>query len=244
MAAEQDANAVYSLGSSQGESARLMRQADELAADSRVLLDRVGLRPGQTAIDPPHPAFDRIREIFLETFRRNGADPHIGRKLPEMFRAAGLTEGGVEALAAVYSAGHTRRMIVPNLVASMRPHVLEMGLASESEAGPARLGGPGAPRRPAHPHHVRHSVPGLGPQARLTGPAAALRAMRVSHSSRCRFARFPSYPACMVGLSGLTGRRRRAVPLHTGRYWSRHDGIPHCRRGRGARSAAGARGMH
>jgi len=47
----QDANAVYALGSSTVESARLQRQADELAPDSAALLDRVGLRPGQSAID-------------------------------------------------------------------------------------------------------------------------------------------------------------------------------------------------
>jgi SAM-dependent methyltransferase len=46
-----DAAAVYPLGSSHGESARLRRQADELAADTAVLLDRTGLRPGQSAID-------------------------------------------------------------------------------------------------------------------------------------------------------------------------------------------------
>jgi hypothetical protein len=50
-ATEQDANAAYSLGSSPGESARLQRQAVELAADSTALLDRVSLRPGQRAID-------------------------------------------------------------------------------------------------------------------------------------------------------------------------------------------------
>jgi SAM-dependent methyltransferase len=46
-----DATTVYSLGSSQGESARLQRQADELAPDSRAPLDRTGLRPGQSAVD-------------------------------------------------------------------------------------------------------------------------------------------------------------------------------------------------
>jgi hypothetical protein len=40
-----DPNAVYALGSSSGESARLQRQAVELAPDSAVVLDRVGLRP-------------------------------------------------------------------------------------------------------------------------------------------------------------------------------------------------------
>ena len=42
----QDANAVYALGSSLGESARLQRQAEELAADSAALVDRVGLQAG------------------------------------------------------------------------------------------------------------------------------------------------------------------------------------------------------
>src|ERR1700757_391703 len=46
-----DANPVYSRGSSEGETARLQRQAGELAPDSAALLDRVGLRPGQSAID-------------------------------------------------------------------------------------------------------------------------------------------------------------------------------------------------
>jgi SAM-dependent methyltransferase len=238
----QDASAVYSLGSSEGESARLQRQADELAPDSRALLDRVGLRPGQSAIDlgcgprgivdllaarvspggrvvgldadpvhtamaaefvteqglhgvqiltgearrtglpsgsfdlvhtrtllitipepaeviaemvrlarpggwlasmeydmeyalcyPPSPAFARICEIFTVAFARNGADPCIGRRVPELFRAAGLTDVEVEARAPMYPAGHTRRTVRIDLVRSMRPHVLAMGLASEAE---------------------------------------------------------------------------------------------------------------
>lgn len=252
------ANAVYLLGSSQGESARLQRQADELAEDSRALLDRIGLQPGHSAIDlgcgprgildllaervspggqvvgldaapahtamaaefvrdrgldgvqvltadarrtglpsgsfdlvfsrtllinipepagvvaemarlarpggqvaameydveyalcyPPHPAFDRICEIFTAAFLRTGADPQIGRKVPEMFRQAGLADIGVEARAPVYPAAHQRRMIRPDLVRSMRPHVLELALASEAEldeldaAARAHLADPG-----------------------------------------------------------------------------------------------------
>ena len=44
-----EASAVYTLGSSEGESARLLRQAEELSPSSRILLDRAGLRPGQSA---------------------------------------------------------------------------------------------------------------------------------------------------------------------------------------------------
>lgn len=237
-----DATAVYALGSSLGESARLQRQAEELAADSTALLDRVGLRPGQSAIDlgcgprgivdllaervapagrvvgldadpahaamatdfaagrglkgveiitadarntglppgsfdlvhartllvnlpepaevaaemtrlarpggwvasmepdtehalcyPPHPAFHRLCDIFTVVFRRNGADPWIGRRVPELFRQAGLDDVAVEATVQSYPPGNTRRTVRLDLVRAMRPQVLEIGLASATE---------------------------------------------------------------------------------------------------------------
>ena len=238
----QDANAVYALGSSLDESARLQRQAEELAADSAALLDRVGLRPGHRAIDlgcgprgildllagrvspagrvigldadpahaamaaefaagrglsgveimtadarstglppgffdlvhartllvtlpepaevtaemmrlarpggwvaslepdtehvlcyPSHPAFGRLCEIFTVVFRRNGADPWIGRRVPGLFRQAGLEDVGTEARVQMYPPGHSRRTIRLDLVRSMRQQVVEMGLASAAE---------------------------------------------------------------------------------------------------------------
>jgi len=238
----QDPNAVYALGSSPGESARLHRQADELAADSRDLLDRVGLCPGHSVIDlgcgprgildmlagrvapagrvvgldadpahtamaaqfaaargltgvqimtadarrtrlpsgsfdlvhartllvnlpdpgdvaaemvrlarpggwvasmepdtehgrshPSHPAFDRLCAIFTVAFRRNGADPWIGRRVPELFRQAGLDDVQVEARVQMYPPGNSRRTIRADLVLAMRPQILEMGLASAAE---------------------------------------------------------------------------------------------------------------
>ena len=237
-----DPNALYALGSSPDESARLERQAGELAADSAALLDRVGLRPGQTAIDlgcgprgildmlaervspagrvvgldadpahaamaaeftagrrlsgveimtadarstglppgsfdlvhartlltnlpepaevtaemmrlarpggwvasmepdtehalcyPPHPAFDRLCEIFTVAFSRNGADPWIGRRVSGLFCQAGLEDVGVEARVQMYPLGNSRRTIRLDLVRSMRSQVVEMGLASSGE---------------------------------------------------------------------------------------------------------------
>jgi ubiquinone/menaquinone biosynthesis C-methylase UbiE len=237
-----DVTAIYPLGSSAGESARLQRQADELAPDSAALLDRVGLRPGQSAIDlgcgpcgildllagrvspggqvvgldadpvhtamaaafasdrklsdvaivtadarhtglpsgsfdlvhartllvnlpdpaqavaemarlakpggqvavaepdtehafcyPPVPAFDRLGEIFRVVFRRNGADPAIGRRVPALFRQAGLTDVGVESRTQMYPPGNSRRTVRLDLVRAMRPQIVEMGLASEEE---------------------------------------------------------------------------------------------------------------
>ena len=239
-----DANAVYPLDNSEGETSRLERQADELMPDSRALLDRTGLRPGNSVIDlgcgprgildllaervspggrvvgvdsdpahtamasefaakrglanvelittdardtglpsgsfdlvhartllinvpepaqvvaemarlarpggwvvamepdaeytvcyPPDAAFSRLREIFPVVAGRNGADPHIGRRVPELFRQAGLHEVAVEATAHVYPLGHSRRTIRMDLMRAMRPYVLELGLASEAELG-------------------------------------------------------------------------------------------------------------
>ena len=133
-----------------------------------MLLDRVGLRPGQAAIDlgcgppgildllagrvspggrvaaaepdtehalcyPPHPAFDRICEIFPVAFSRNGADPAIGRRVSELFREAGLTDVGVESRTQMYPPGNSRRSIRLDLVRSMRPQIMQLGLADEKE---------------------------------------------------------------------------------------------------------------
>ena len=237
-----DPNAVYALGSTSGESARLQRQAEELMPDSAVLIDRVGLRPGGSAIDmgcgprgvidllaervapggrvvgldadpahvamaaefvrgwglseievvrgdardtgleansfdlvhartllvnvpapaevpeemvrlarpggwvaglepdteaaicyPPHPAFDRLSEIFTAAFSRNGAQPHFGRRMALLYRQAGLQDVKVEVRAGVYPAGHSRRTIRADLVLSMRRQILEMGLSDPQE---------------------------------------------------------------------------------------------------------------
>ena len=71
-----DPNAVYALGSSSGESSRLQRQAEELAPDSAVLLDRVGLRPGESAIDlgcGPRGVIDMLAERVAPGGRVVGA---------------------------------------------------------------------------------------------------------------------------------------------------------------------------
>ena len=241
-AAEPSATAVYALGRDPAESARLQRQSDELRPDSAALLDRVGVRPGQAAIDlgcgpsgiiellaervspggrvvgleadPAHvamarelarqrglgnveivaadarrtglpsgsfdlvhartllvtvpqpaavvaemvrlarpggwvaglepdaeyslcypacPAWDRLCEIFRASFSRNGADLLIGRRLTELYREAGLEDIGVEARAGVYQATDSRRTVRADLVRSMRPMILEVGLADERE---------------------------------------------------------------------------------------------------------------
>ena len=82
---------------------------------------------------PPLPAWDRLSEIFLAAFTRAGADPHIGRRLTEMYRRAGLEDIEVQIHTAAYPAGHSRRTVIPDLVHSLRPVIAELGLASDGE---------------------------------------------------------------------------------------------------------------
>jgi ubiquinone/menaquinone biosynthesis C-methylase UbiE len=94
-----------------------------------------GLEPdADTAICyPPLHAFDRLSEIFTVALSRNGADPHIGRRMAELYRQAGLEDVAVEARARVCPAGHSRRTLRADIVRAMRPQILEMGLADEQE---------------------------------------------------------------------------------------------------------------
>jgi ubiquinone/menaquinone biosynthesis C-methylase UbiE len=246
MAAETvpDAADVYALGRDLAESARLQRQSEELRPETVALLSRIGLTPGQTAIDlgcgpsgvldllsaavspggrvtgldadprhtamagqyasrlglagvetvtadarhtglppdsfdlvhartllvtipqpaevvaemarlarpggwvasqepdceyslcyPPIPAWNRLHEIFLIAFGRSGADPLIGRRVSELYRDAGLTEVELASYAPAYPAGHSRRTLLPDLVRSLGPVILELGLSDERELG-------------------------------------------------------------------------------------------------------------
>jgi ubiquinone/menaquinone biosynthesis C-methylase UbiE len=95
----------------------------------------VGMEPDGAGrvYHPPNPVMDRLHEIFTAIYRQDGADPFIGRRLPELFREAGLTDVGVEARADVYPPGHSRRTIRPDLVRSMRAKIVERGIAGEEE---------------------------------------------------------------------------------------------------------------
>jgi SAM-dependent methyltransferase len=82
---------------------------------------------------PANPAWDRLHEISITAFQADRADPFIGRRLPELFREAGLSDIGARAHAELYPPGHTRRTIRLDLVRSMRPKIVALGIASEQE---------------------------------------------------------------------------------------------------------------
>jgi SAM-dependent methyltransferase len=82
---------------------------------------------------PPLAEWDRLHQLFLAGFSRGGADHSVGRRLTELYRGAGLDQIGMQSHAPAYPAGHPRRTIIPDLVRSMRPRILDLGLSGEGE---------------------------------------------------------------------------------------------------------------
>jgi hypothetical protein len=60
---------------------------------------------GGSVCYPTHPAWDRLAQIFLSAQQADGADTFIGRRLPELFRQAGLAAAGMETKADIYPDG-------------------------------------------------------------------------------------------------------------------------------------------
>jgi ubiquinone/menaquinone biosynthesis C-methylase UbiE len=88
---------------------------------------------GVRLCEPPNAACARLAELFESTYRSVGADPRVGRRLPEMLRRAGLSGIGVSVRADVYPLGHSRRPILADLVRSLRPRIIEGGFADPAE---------------------------------------------------------------------------------------------------------------
>jgi SAM-dependent methyltransferase len=95
----------------------------------------VGLEPhvASAVCYPEVPEFGRLMQVFGAAFARNGADPNIGPRTGELYRAAGLEDVTVDARARAYPPGHSRRTIWVDLARVMRPRALELGLADSAE---------------------------------------------------------------------------------------------------------------
>jgi SAM-dependent methyltransferase len=55
--------------------------------------------------EPPHPAWDRLRDALCEFRARRGLDVHMGRRLPGLLRGAGLDEVGFRAVCPTFVHG-------------------------------------------------------------------------------------------------------------------------------------------
>lgn len=84
--------------------------------------------------EPSCPAWDRFVELFRSHHRARGCDPEIGRRLPALFRSAGLDEISVDvAPTAVTSPGEWYHTQLPTFIGLMRDSIIAHGLSTAEE---------------------------------------------------------------------------------------------------------------
>jgi SAM-dependent methyltransferase len=89
------------------------------------------------AANPAHPRaarFDEIVRTLSTFFAASGAlDPYLGRCLPSLVTAAGLTEAGSEAIACHRRGGSGEAELLRRSLERMNPMVLSNGVVSQKE---------------------------------------------------------------------------------------------------------------
>jgi ubiquinone/menaquinone biosynthesis C-methylase UbiE len=95
----------------------------------------VGLEPDveHSLCYPDLPDYTRMWGLFRAAFSRHGADVLIGRRLAELYRQAGLQDVRVETRARLCQPGDSRRTIGADLVRSLHPTIVSLGLADQEE---------------------------------------------------------------------------------------------------------------
>jgi SAM-dependent methyltransferase len=102
------------------------------------------LRPGGTIVledidwaswvcHPRHPSWEALKETFLAALRSSGGDSFVGRRHPELLRAAGARDIQTRIDVGFLSLGDLRRTELVSLIGSMRSRVLGLGLMSDTD---------------------------------------------------------------------------------------------------------------
>jgi ubiquinone/menaquinone biosynthesis C-methylase UbiE len=77
--------------------------------------------------DPPHPAWDPMVAELLATYRRNGKNFDMGRRIARLLREAGLTDIKVRATARVTQAGDYYQTFLLTLTGLVRDQIITGG---------------------------------------------------------------------------------------------------------------------
>lgn len=82
---------------------------------------------------PPHPSWDKLLQTFHAAFRASGGNVFIGRRLPELLRAAGLEDVQYKVHVDVAMRGGYRRTHLLTLIDSLRKQITRLDLLTEEE---------------------------------------------------------------------------------------------------------------
>ena len=88
--------------------------------------------------DPPHVAWDRLRDAIERYTLGCGVDVHVARRLPRMLREAGLVDVRAEAGVRFQPPGHDRRSGLPDFVARLGDRLVESGVIDRTELAETR----------------------------------------------------------------------------------------------------------
>ena len=154
----------------------------------------------------------------MTSYRHDGADPQFGRRLPHLFRRAGLADIGVEARTDVYPAGHPQRTVLADLLRAMRPKIAARGLATGPELDALDAA---ARRHLANPDTLAVPVAYFLTWARNYG-----------QNPNCEST--PAVAGCSASRTGVTpspgephaNQRPRAIPAQTAHQLATLDGPP------------------
>jgi SAM-dependent methyltransferase len=126
--------------------------------------------------DAPRRSWQRLTEAYLATYRQDGADPFIGRRLRELYRQAGLVDVQVAVRADHHTAGDSRhRAPRPGQNHAQQDYCARaLERTGTGRAGP---GGSGTSEEDEHPHCATPLVHSLGrkPDSQPNGGNDALR---------------------------------------------------------------------
>ena len=111
----------------------------ELLAEAVTLLRPGGVLALQEAdvstlgCDPPHPAWDQLKEPIVAIFRRIGADPFVGRRLFGMLRRVGLEDVRFQPAILGFRSEDPMARFMPETAAAMRRAIRDAGLLTDAE---------------------------------------------------------------------------------------------------------------
>jgi ubiquinone/menaquinone biosynthesis C-methylase UbiE len=83
--------------------------------------------------DPPHPAFERLRERLIAVYPRSGKDFHVGRRTARLLRHAGLRDVHSRATARVTRPGEYFHTFLLALCHLLRPQLLADGALTSDQ---------------------------------------------------------------------------------------------------------------
>ena len=88
---------------------------------------------GVSICAPPSQAWDRLLAAFKAYSNSMGIDLFVGRKIPQMFREAGLRDVQITPLIHAYPLGNSRRGILCDLLENVRDRLVMEGLLTDIE---------------------------------------------------------------------------------------------------------------